>query len=232
MAQHHQNQPIVIPMEDDILHTQSHPSSVRMGAGCTAGLSIQQYSLSPAQCDERNVPMTITLPPQAQQQGATALLPTLSTLWVPLDETIGQWAAFAHEAITVSALLATGTAFHGLAWETKALRHYTWAVQERERGRLRKAVHWLERAVQDLDCAIDQWQQVLAWLDLAGNDDQQQDPACLDTIRTLMGQVHEHQARRRALHQQVQQEYIDVKQLRQQEHAAHTNNHEEEGTQR
>jgi len=175
-------------------------------------------------------------PPQQQQEHAVvspnlSSLSTLSTLWVPLDETIGQWAMFAHEAITVSALLATGTAFHGLAWETTALRHYTWAVQERERGRVRKEAHWLGRAVQDLDCAIDQWQQVLSWLHLAGNDDQQQDPASLDTIRSLVGQLNEHQARRRALHQQVQQEYASAKQQVQQEHA-HRNTHEEEGTQR
>jgi hypothetical protein len=183
--------------------------------------------------------MTTTLPPlQPPQQKEDAVPPatlaslsTLSTLWVPLDETIGQWAAFAQEALTVSALLATGTAFHGLAWETKALRHYTWACCERTRGRLRKEAHWLERAVQDLDCAIDQWQQVLSWLHLADNDDEQQDPASLDTIRSLMGQINEHQARRRALHRQVQQEYASVKQLRQQEHGAHPNTHEEEGTQ-
>ncbi len=177
--------------------------------------------------------MTTTLPPHPPRQQEDAVPPailaslsTLSILWVPLDETIGQWAAFAQEAITVSALLATGTAFHGLAWETKALRHYTWACHERTRGRLRKEAHWLERAVQDLDCAIDQWQQVLSWLHLAGNDEQQ-DPASLDSIRSLMGQINEHQARRRALHQQVQQEYVSAKQ---QQHA-HRNNHRE-GTQR
>jgi hypothetical protein len=181
--------------------------------------------------------MTTTSPLQPPQQHDTPVLPptlaslsTLSTLWVPLDETIGQWATFAHEAITVSALLAAGTAFHGLAWETKALRHYSWAVQERERGRLRKVTPWLGRAVQDLDCAIDQWQRVLSWLHLAGNDDEQQDPTSLDTIRSLMGQVHEHQARRRALHRQVQQEYASAKQQVQQH--APTNTREEEGTQR
>ena len=147
-----------------------------------------------------------------------ASLSSLSTLWVPLDETTQQWAAFAQEAITVSALLATGTAFGGLAWETKALRHYTWAIQERKRGRPGKEAHWLERAVQDLDCAIDQWQQVLSWLELAGNDDEQQDPASLEAIRNLMGQASEHQARRRALHRQVLQEYASVKQQVRQQH--------------
>jgi hypothetical protein len=162
--------------------------------------------------------MTAMLSPQPQQRVDALLPPTLaslsalSTLWIPLDETTGQWAAFAHEAITVSALLATGTAFNGLAWETKALRHYNWACHERERGRLRKQAHWLERAVQDLDCALDQWQQALSWLDLAGNDDEQQDPTSLDTIRSLIRQTNEHQARRRALHRQVLQEYVSVKQ--------------------
>jgi hypothetical protein len=162
--------------------------------------------------------MTAMLPTQPQQQEDTLLhsslasLLTLSTLWIPLDETTQQWATFAQEAITVSALLATGTAFYGLAWETKALRHYTWACHERERGRPRKEAHWLVRAVQDRDCALDQWQQVCSWLDLAGNDDEQQDPASLDTIRLLMRQANEHQARRRTLHRQVLQEYVSVRQ--------------------
>ena len=168
--------------------------------------------------------MNTTLPPQPPQEEehtpspTLSSLSTLSTLWVPLEETIGQWAAFAQEAITVSALVATGTAFHGLAWETRALRHYTWAIQERKRGRPGKEAHWLERAVQDLDCAIDQWQQVLSWLELAGNDDEQQDPASLEAIRNLMGQASEHQARRRALHRQVLQEYASVKQQVRQQH--------------
>jgi hypothetical protein len=168
--------------------------------------------------------MTTMLPSQLPQEEQHTLSPTpsslstQSTLWVPLDETTQQWAAFAQEAITVSALVATGTAFHGLAWETRSLRHYTWAVHERERGRPRKEAHWLERAVQDLDCAIDQWQQVLSWLDLAGNDDEQQDPASLEAIRNLVGQASEHQARRRALHWQVLQEYASVKQQVRQQH--------------
>jgi hypothetical protein len=172
--------------------------------------------------------MTTTLPPQLPQEGEQTLSPTpsslssMSTLWVPLDETIEQWAAFAQEAITVTALLATGTAFHGLAWETKALRHYTWAVNERGRRRPRKEVHWLERSVQDLDCAIDQWQQALSWLALAGNDEQQ-DPSSLDAIRHLSEQAILHQGRRRALHRQVLGEYASVKQQLRKPH------HREEG---
>jgi hypothetical protein len=164
--------------------------------------------------------MTTTQPPQPppQQEAEQALSPTLaslstpSTLWVPLEETTGQWATFAQEALTVSALLATGTAFHGLAWETKALRHYTWASNERKLGRPRKEARWLEYTVQDLDCALDQWQQAVSWLELAGNDDQQQDPAILDTIRALIEQATLHQGRRRALHRQVLEEYASAKQ--------------------
>ncbi len=164
--------------------------------------------------------MTTTqpLPSQPTQQGGQALasplaaLSHLSTLWVPLEETIGQWATFAQEAITVSALLATGSAFGGLAWETKALRHYTWAYYERKRGRPRKEAHWLKRTVQDLDCALDQWRQAVNWLELAGNDDQQQDPACLEAIRQLIQQATLHQGRRRSLHRQVLGEYASVKQ--------------------
>ncbi len=157
------------------------------------------------------------LPSPPTQQGEQTLSPPLatlsrlSTLWVPLDETIGQWATFAHEAITVSALLATGTAFHGLAWETKALRHYTRAVHERERGRPRKEADFLERAVQDLDCALDQWRQAVSWLELAGNDEEQQELSSPDTIHMLIEQVTLHQERRRALHRQVLGEYASVK---------------------
>src|SRR2546429_1664371 len=135
--------------------------------------------------------MTTTLPPQLTEEEEHPLSPTLSslstlsTLWIPLDETIQQWAAFAQEAITVPALLATSTAFYGLAWEAKALRHYTWACHERKRQRARKEAHWLERAVQDLDYAVDQWQQVLSWLELAGNDDGQPAPTSLEALPHL-----------------------------------------------
>ncbi len=80
----------------------------------------------------------------------------------------------------------------------------------------KEALTWLSRAVQDLDCAFDRWQQVLSWLDLAGNDHRQQDPESLEMIRTLMAQVQWHQGRRRALHQQVLSEYIEARQHKQQ----------------
>src|SRR5260370_30292 len=143
-------------------------------------------------------------------------LSSLSTLWVPLHEVRQAWAAFGKEALTTSALMATSTAFGGLCWEAYALQHCTWAAQERERERWHKTVFWLSRAVQDLDCALDRWQQVQRMLDLAGNDHRQQDPESLEMIRTLMAQVQWHQGRRRALHQQVLSEYIEARQHKQQ----------------
>src|SRR5258707_13403139 len=168
--------------------------------------------------------MPTVLPRSAQEQpdapacASLSLFPdlsSLSTLWVPLHEVRQAWAAFGKEALTTSALMATSTAFGGLCWEAYALQHCTWAAQERERERWHKTVFWLSRAVQDLDCALDRWQQVLSWLDLAGNDHRQQDPENLQMIRTLMAQVQWHQGRRRALHQQVLRGYIETKQHKQ-----------------
>ena len=165
--------------------------------------------------------MTTTFSPQPQQQDATPAsfpdLSTLSTLWVPLHEPRQQWADFGKQALTTSALMATIIAFGGLYWETHALQHYMLATDERERRRWHQVVFWLSRAVQDLDCALDQGQQALSWLDLAGNDHRQQDPESLQMIRALMAQVQWHQGRRRALHQQVLSEYIAARQHKQQQ---------------
>jgi hypothetical protein len=179
--------------------------------------------------------MTTTFSSQPQQQeerpsgcSASAAFPdlsSLSTLWLPLHEVRQQWAAFGQEALTTSALMATSTAFGGLYWETHALQHSTWATDERGRGRWHQVVFWLSRAVQDLDCALDQWQQALSWLDLAGNDHRQQDPESLQTIRTLMAQVQWHQGRRRALHQQILREYIEARQHKQQQWAQQGREH-------
>src|SRR5260370_19595047 len=172
--------------------------------------------------------MTNVFPRSAQAQQDTSAsasvssfpdLSTLSTLWVPLHEVRQAWAAFGKEALTTSALMATSTAFGGLYWEAYALQHSTWALQERERERWHQVVFWLSRAVQDLDCALDQWQQVFRWLDLAGNDHRQQDPETLQMIRSLMAQVQWHQCRRRALHQQVLSEYSTARQHKQQQWA-------------
>jgi hypothetical protein len=159
-------------------------------------------------------PMTITPSQHSQQQRDTihSCGPTLSTLWVPLEATIEHWASFGIEAITPAALIATGTAFYALSWEMIALRHYTKACQERERGDrgIRSVAHWLERAVQDLDCAIDQWNQVLCWLHQTGCNEQQ-DPTSQQAMLNLREEASEHQERRRALHGQVQQELVSMR---------------------
>jgi hypothetical protein len=171
-------------------------------------------------------------PLREQQLDATPAsfpdLSTLSTLWMPLHEVRQQWATFGEEALTTSAPMATSTVFGGLYWEAHALQHFQWASQERERERWHQVVFWLSRAVQDLDCALDQWHQALSWLDLAGNDHRQQDPESLQTIRTLMAQVQWHQGRRRALHQQVLSEYIEARQHRQQQRAQQDCQHKTE----
>ena len=165
--------------------------------------------------------MTTTFSQQSQQQDTAPTsfpdLSSLTTLWMPLHEVRQAWAVFGKEALTTSALMAMSTAFSGLYWEAHALQHSTWAAQERERGRWHQVVFWLSRAVQDLDCALDQWQQALSWLDLAGNDHRQQDPESLQMIRSLMAQVQWHQSRRRALHQQLLSEYIAARQSKQQQ---------------
>ena len=164
--------------------------------------------------------------PQEQDTPPAALFPdlsTLSNLWMPLHEVRQQWAAFGQEALTTCALMASSTAFGGLYWETHALQHYTWAADERGRERWHRVVFWLSRAVQDLDCALDQWQQAQRMLDLAGNDHRQQDPESLQMIRSLMAQVQWHQSRRRALHQQVLTEYSEARQHKQQQWARQRN---------
>ncbi len=180
--------------------------------------------------------MTSTFSLPQQQDTAPAFsspdLSTLSTLWVPLHEVRQAWAAFGKEALITSALMATSTAFGGLYWETYALQHCTWAADERERGRWHQVVFWLSRAVQDLDCALDQWQQVLSWLDLTGNDHRQQDPESLQMIRSLMAQVQWHQSRRRALHQQVLGEYSEARQHKQQDRGHVTGSLSEEQEER
>jgi hypothetical protein len=150
---------------------------------------------------------------QWPQKGGQTLTPTLSslssmsTLWVPLNETIEQWAAFARSALTAAALQAVGTAFHGLAWETEALHHATRAVNEHRRRKVR----WLGYAVQDLDCALDQWQQALSWLELADTDGQQREQTGQQTLRHLTEQAGLHQDRRRLLHRQVLEEYSSAR---------------------
>ena len=151
---------------------------------------------------------------QAQRDTKGSCGPVLSTLWVPLEATIEQWADFGKEANTPAALAAAGTAFYALSWEMTALRHYTVAHQERECGNRHvcTVAYWLERVVQDLDCALDQWQQALCWLELVCNHQAQGEIPTLDIMRHLSEQAALQQERRRTLHHQVLEEYASIKQ--------------------
>ena len=162
--------------------------------------------------------MTSTQSQHLQEQRDTkgSCRPTLSTLWVPLEATIEQWAYFGKEASTPAALVATGTVFYALSWEKTALRHYAKACQKRQRGnrRVRRVAQWLERTEQDLDCAIGQWQRALSWLELACNDQGPNELSSQQTMRDLLDQANLHQERRRALHRQVLDEYAKRKQIK------------------
>jgi hypothetical protein len=70
----------------------------------------------------------------------------------------------------------------------------------------------LERVVQDLDCALDQWQQALRWLELVRNHQAQGEIPTLDIMRHLSEQTALQQERRRTLHHQVLAEYASIKQ--------------------
>ena len=212
MVHQQEHTPLVIPMEGSITHTDTHPLHTDLISPSQEDQ--EQQDTPPASC----APRSSSLPD----------LSTLSTLWVPLHEVRQAWSAFGKEALTTSALMATSTAFGGLYWETHALQHSQWAADERERGRWHRVVFWLSRAAQDLDCALDQWQQALSWLDLAGNDHRQQDPESLELIRTLMEQAQWHQGRRRTLHQQVLSEYIAARQCKEQQREQQADEQKEE----
>ena len=150
----------------------------------------------------------------SQQAFAPAPLssPSLSSplLWVPLDEVRQAWASFGAEALSVPALLATGTAFRALSWETSALRYHRLADQAQQRGGLFQdaAAPWLDLVVLDLSEAIRDWQSVQLWLErLASNRDTR--PTCtepLEQVRALSEQVTAQQERLHHLLEQMRQE--------------------------
>jgi hypothetical protein len=132
-----------------------------------------------------------------------------SITWVPLDATIQVWADFGKEAMTASALVATGTAFLAFSWEASALHHYTSAQQEHQRGVLRLVLQWLGQTVEDLQEAIEHWHRAVLWLEsLIKNE--QQEGEILDTIHTLLQQAMEQHQRLQTLLWQVQTEQMDI----------------------
>lgn len=90
----------------------------------------------------------------------------LSTYWMPLDEPRHAWAAFGAEAAPVPALTATAHAFFALSHESKALRHFTYASEQR-RGLCfpQHADYWYRQAEHSLYEASHHWSRAACALD-------------------------------------------------------------------
>lgn len=131
-------------------------------------------------------------------------------LWIPLDELRQGWANFGAEALSAPALLATGSAFRALCWETSALRYYGLAQQTRERGERfgQAAARWLEGVVLDLSEALREWQSALLWLErlAVSRNTQQNSTEPSEQVRALSEQVAAQQQRLGQLLEQVRQE--------------------------
>ena len=128
-----------------------------------------------------------------------------------LDALATAWADFGSEMAASSlALTATGTAFIALSWEASALRHHTWACQERCQCRTRNAARWYGQAMEDLTEASRQWSRVVMWLEKLANDDQQCSPHTLECTRGLIAQAMAQQQRLWQLTQEVQQNLLAV----------------------
>jgi hypothetical protein len=131
----------------------------------------------------------------------------LSTLWIPLDALIEEWADFGTDAATAPALTATGMAFLALSWETSALHHRTCAYQDQQCGLRRSAVRGLGQTMQDLSHATTHWSQAALWLERFANDERQP-VEDLEPVRALMRQVLSQQQRVWTLMQEVQEDLL------------------------
>ena len=143
----------------------------------------------------------------AEQVVVPCTLSCLSTLWIPLDAFIQEWASFGAQATSAPALTATGMAFLALAWETSALHHRIRASQDRQRGLGRSAVRDLGQTMQDLGHATKHWSQVALWLERQALDERF--PAeDLEPVRALMRQVLPQQQRVWTLLQEVREDLL------------------------
>jgi hypothetical protein len=136
--------------------------------------------------------------------------PSNPLLWVPSDEVRQAWASFGAEVLSAPALLATGTAFRALSWETSALRYHHLAYQAQQRGGLFQdaAAPWLDRVILDLGEALRDWQSVQVWLErlAASRDSRQTCTEPLEQVHALSQQVVTQQERLRCLLGQIRQE--------------------------
>jgi hypothetical protein len=95
-----------------------------------------------------------------------AAYPTYSTYWMPLDAPRADWAAFGEEATRIPMLTATAHAFFALAHETKALKHFTSAGQQRHSYRLpTEADFWYRQTERTLYDATHNWSRAACALD-------------------------------------------------------------------
>ncbi|SRR6266567_9454739 len=94
-------------------------------------------------------------------------LPALSTYWMPLDEPRQAWATFGEAATLAPMLKATAHAFFALASETKALRHFSLAVEQvRRRLFAAHAGYWYGQSEQALCEAARHWSRAAYELDM------------------------------------------------------------------
>ena len=113
-------------------------------------------------------------------------LPPLSTYWMPLDEPRHAWAAFGEVATLAPMLNATAHAFFALASETKALRHFSLAVeQERRRLFAAHAGYWYGQSEQALGEAARHWSRAAYELDVLAASDFRCPQDGLDEARSM-----------------------------------------------
>ena len=133
--------------------------------------------------------------------------------WIPLDEIAQAWATFGAEASSPAAFQATGMAFHALAFEASALRHYSYSVLSDGSGSLPSFTNTqnVEHSIADLDEAYQQWKSVLLWLDALARETRHQGeiPVPVERLSSL---VLQQQQRVLSLILRVQQEYLDSNQ--------------------
>lgn len=107
-----------------------------------------------------------TLPDDEQEDARPPAYPTYSTYWMPLDALRCDWATFGEEATLIPMLTATAHAFFALAHETKALKHFTYAAQQRHYYRLPKeADFWYRQTERALFDATHNWSRAACALD-------------------------------------------------------------------
>jgi hypothetical protein len=104
--------------------------------------------------------------PADEQDARPPAYPIYSTYWMPLDEPRADWAAFGEEATRIPMLTAAAHAFFALAHETKALKHFTSAGQQRHYYRLpTEADFWYRQAERALFDATHNWSRAACALD-------------------------------------------------------------------